>query len=133
MNERLVNNGSGAFSCVIADDSEFSRKTMAGIVSRIGGEIVGEAANGLEALSLFKSLRPDVVLLDITMPEMDGVEALSKIIEQDALAKVIIVSSIGHKEMVWKAITIGAKHYVTKPYNSDYVGMIIKSVIGRGN
>jgi two-component system chemotaxis response regulator CheY len=107
----------------------FARKNIARIVSGIGGNVIGEARNGTEAVDLYFKLAPDIVFLDITMPELDGVETLRRIIEKDSNAKVIIVSSIGHKEMVWKAICLGAKHYITKPYNPSYAGMVIKSVI----
>lgn len=117
------------FRCLIADDSEFARKNIANVVSTVGGDVVGEASNGMEAVELYFKLSPDIMLLDITMPVLDGVETLREIIKNDKNAKVIIVSSIGHKEMVWKAICIGAKHYITKPYNQAYASMIIKSIV----
>lgn len=122
-----------AFRCVIADDSAFARKNIAGVIARLGGTVVGEAANGKEAVDLFDRFRPDLVLLDITMPLQNGVDALRQIMERDQTAKVVVVSSIGHKEMIWKAITLGAKHFITKPFDQDYVGAIIRSVIeGKG-
>lgn len=122
-----------AFRCLIADDSAFARKNIAKIVSTIGGNIVGEATNGMEAVELYLKLNPDLVFLDITMPQLDGVDTLRRIMEKDKNAKVIMVSALGHKEMVWKAICLGAKHYVTKPYEPGYVGMIIKSVLEKGD
>jgi two-component system, chemotaxis family, chemotaxis protein CheY len=117
------------FRCIIADDSLFARKNIATVLEKLGGKVVGEAENGLQAIDLYERLRPDLVLLDITMPVLDGVETLRKIIEQDKNAKIIIVSSVGHKEMVWKAICLGAKSFVTKPYSPDYAGMIIQDVV----
>lgn len=117
------------FRCLIADDSEFARKNIARIIAMMGGDVVGEAKNGLEATELYARLSPDLVLLDITMPELDGIDALRSIMEKNRNAAVIIVSSLGNKEMVWKALCLGAKHYVTKPYNPEYAQMIIKSVI----
>jgi two-component system chemotaxis response regulator CheY len=117
------------FRCLIADDSAFARKNIALVLEQLGGHVVGEATNGIEALALYGQLRPDLVLLDITMPQLDGVETLRKIMEQDKDAKVIIVSSVGHKEMVWKAICLGAKSFVTKPYKPDYAGMVIRDVV----
>lgn len=117
------------FRCLIADDSVFARKNIAKIVSMVGGDVVGEATNGQEAVELYVKLHPDLVLLDITMPVLDGVDTLRKIMEANKDAKVIMVSSIGHKEMVWKAICLGAKHFVTKPYTPDYAGMIIRSIV----
>jgi two-component system, chemotaxis family, chemotaxis protein CheY len=117
------------FRCIIADDSAFARKNIATVLERLGGSVVGEAADGLEAIDLYEKLRPDLVLLDITMPRLDGVETLRKIMEHDRDAKVIIISSVGHKEIVWKAICLGAKSFVTKPYNPDYAGMVIRDVV----
>ncbi len=119
------------FRCLVADDSVFARKNIAAVLKKLGGNVVGEASNGMEALALFDTLHPDLVLLDITMPEMDGVETLRRIIEQDKNARVVIVSSIGHKEMVWKAICLGAKSFVTKPFDPDYAGMIIREVVNQ--
>lgn len=127
--EQAINTSRKTFTCLIADDSEFARKNIAKIASAAGGDVIGEAKNGMEAVNLYFKLRPDIVLLDITMPGLDGVETLKKIIEKDKNAKVIIVSSLGHKEMVWKAIGLGAKHYVTKPFSPDYASTIIQSVV----
>jgi two-component system chemotaxis response regulator CheY len=96
-----------------------------------GGEVIGEAANGIDAVELYFKLSPDLVLLDITMPGLDGVKTLNKIIGKDKNAKVIMISAVGHKEMICEAMRLGAKHFVTKPYNLDYAGTIIKSVIGK--
>ena len=120
------------FRCLVADDSAFARKNISQVLEKLGGSVVGEASNGLEALALYGTLHPDLVLLDITMPQLDGVETLRQIIEQDKNARVIMVSSIGHKEMVWKAICLGAKSFVTKPYDPDYAGMIIQEVVDKG-
>jgi two-component system chemotaxis response regulator CheY len=119
------------FRCLVADDSAFARKNISRVLEKLGGSVVGEASNGVEALVLYGSLHPDLVLLDITMPQLDGVETLRQIIEQDRNARVIMVSSIGHKEMVWKAICLGAKSFVTKPYDPDYAGMIIQEVVDK--
>lgn len=121
--------GNREFRCLVADDSEYARRSLASVLKKAGGTVVGEAANGIEAVDLFGALRPDLVLLDITMPRLDGVEALRRIMERDRSAKVIMCSSIGHKEMVWKAICLGAKSFVTKPYNPEYATLIIQDVI----
>jgi len=120
------------FKCLIADDSEFARKNMARIVSTCGGDVVGEASNGLEAVNLYSRLSPDLVFMDITMPELDGIESLQRIMEKDRDAKVIMVSSLGHKELVRQALCLGAKHFVTKPFNPGYLGMIIRAVLDNG-
>jgi two-component system chemotaxis response regulator CheY len=131
MAHSIDDSGNKTFRCLVADDSAFARRNIATVLEKLGGSVVGEASNGLEALALYGTLHPDLVLLDITMPQMDGVETLRHIIEQDKNARVIIVSSIGHKEMVWKAICLGAKSFVTKPYDPVYAGMIIGEVVGR--
>ena len=128
--ENMATSGpAGTFSCLIVDDSKFARLNAAKTVARIGGWVVGEASNGREALGLYRDLGPDLVLLDITMPEVDGVQALREILKEDGEAKVIIVSSLGHKEMVWRAIGLGAKHFITKPFNPDHAGTVIRSVV----
>lgn len=118
------------FSCIIADDSKFARLNIGKVVSATGGYIVGEASNGIEAVELFNRLHPDLVFLDITMPELDGLDTLRRIMEVDKSAKVIMVSSLGHKEMLWKAMCLGANHYITKPFKPGYARMIIESVVG---
>lgn len=129
MDRSIADNGNRKFRCLVADDSAFARRSIALILEKLGGNIVGEAADGLEAVLLYARLRPDLVVLDITMPQLDGVEALRRIMDHDKEARVVIVSSIGHKEMVWKAICLGAKSFVTKPYSADYASMVIHDVI----
>lgn len=119
-----------SFSCLVVDDSDFARMNAKKIVSNSGGKVVGEAKDGKKAVELYSELRPDLVLLDITMPVQDGIDALSRIMELNSEAKVVIVSSLGNKEMVKKALSIGAKHFITKPFNPEYVAEIIRSVIG---
>ncbi len=119
----------GTFTCLVADDSQFARKNVAAIVAKLGGSIVGEAKNGVEALELYAALSPDLVLLDITMPQLDGIGTLRAIMEKNPNAKVVIISSLGNKEMVWKAIGLGAKSFLTKPLNADYAALVIGNVM----
>lgn len=121
-----------AFTCLVADDSKFARNNIAKIVSKIGGQVIGEATNGMEAIDLYDQFNPDLVLMDVTMPQLDGIEALRKIMEKNEGAKVIIVSSLGHKDMVLRALGLGAKHFFSKPYTPDYAAMIITSVLEKG-
>lgn len=124
--------GKKSFKCLIADDSEFARRNLAKMVSIIGGEVVGMAANGMEAVELYFSLKPDLLLLDITMPVLDGVDTLRRIMEKDKTAKVIIVSSLSHKELIQTALGLGAKHLIPKPYNLEDACRIIRSVLENG-
>jgi two-component system, chemotaxis family, chemotaxis protein CheY len=118
-----------AFTCLIADDSRFARKNIAGVVAKLGGNVVGEANNGVETVALYEKLSPDLVLLDITMPELDGIDTLRAIMERNLNAKVVIVSSLGNKETVGKAIGLGAKSFLTKPFSSDYAALVIGDVV----
>jgi len=120
------------FRCIVVDDSNFARKRISKAVAAIGGEVIGEAVNGREAIDLFAKVRPEIVLMDITMPEMDGIETLKHILAKDPEAKVIMVSSVGHKEMVWKAMRIGAKHFIGKPFTPTYALEVISSVLEGG-
>lgn len=114
---------------LLVDDSEFARKNIARVVSMLGGVIAGEAATGREAVEKYHTIRPDVVLMDITMPEMEGVDAVSEIIKKDRQATIIMVSSLGHKDMVKKALNNGAKHFITKPVQAEYAVKIVRSVL----
>jgi two-component system chemotaxis response regulator CheY len=118
-----------AFRCLVADDSEYARGNIARVIGKLGGTVVGEARSGREAVELFDGLRPDLVLLDITMPELDGVEALRRIRGRDGAARVIMVSSLGHKDMVWQAMRLGARHFITKPFTPEYASLVIRSVL----
>jgi len=117
------------FTCLIADDSQFARRNIAGVVEKLGGRIVGEADNGLDALDLYDKLNPDLVLLDITMPRLNGIGTLREIMERNRNAAVVIVSSMGNKEMVWKALGLGARSFLTKPFSADYAAVILGDIV----
>nr|WP_198507848.1 response regulator [Bacillus sp. FJAT-45037] len=117
-------------SVLIVDDAAFMRMMIKDILSKNGFEIVGEAANGQEAVNQYKELKPDLVTMDITMPEMDGIQALKAIKEQDASAKVIMCSAMGQQSMVIDAIQSGAKDFIVKPFQADRVLESINKVLG---
>lgn len=117
------------YKFLIVDDSLFARKNMAKLVQGIGGVVAGEASNGREAVEQYFSIMPDLVLMDLSMPEMEGIEAVARIREKDGLANVIIVSSQGHEEIVKEAIGLGARHYITKPFNMQDAASVIKFVL----
>jgi two-component system chemotaxis response regulator CheY len=98
-------------------------------VARLGGSIVAEADNGVDAVDLYAKHRPDLVLLDITMPRLDGIDTLRTIMERDRNANVVIISSLGSRELVWKAISLGAKSFLTKPFTPDYAALVLGDVV----
>ena len=106
---------------LVVDDAMFMRMMLKDILSKNGYEVCGEAANGREAIEKYIELRPDLVLLDITMPEMDGIEALKKIKMIEPKAKIIMCSAMGQQAMVIEAIQNGALDFVVKPFQKDRV------------
>lgn len=101
---------------LICDDAEFMRKTLIKILEGAGHKVVGEASNGTFAIMKYTETKPDIVLMDITMPDMDGITATQRIMEKDPTAKIIMVSSMGTYDKVMDAITSGAKDFVVKPF-----------------
>lgn len=114
---------------LIVDDSVFARKNMTKVVEMIGGIVIGEATTGKEGIEQYFKLKPDMVIMDVSMPEMEGLEALAKIKEKDMEARVIIVSSLGYQELVKKALSLGAKHFISKPFDPAKAAEIIKFVM----
>ncbi|WP_350344963.1 response regulator [Proteinivorax tanatarense] len=108
-------------SVLIVDDAAFMRMMIKDILSKNGFEVVGEAANGKEAVEKYKELTPDLVTMDITMPEMDGVQALQEIKKIDDSAKVVMCSAMGQQAMVIEAIQNGAKDFIVKPFQGERV------------
>ena len=114
---------------LIVDDSRTSRKVLTHIFEDMGHAVVGEAGDGEEGFLKFKELRPDLVTLDITMPKMNGLEALQLIMNEDSGAKVVMISSAGQKDKMLKAIKMGAKDFVTKPIDDDVVQTVISEAL----
>ena len=106
---------------LITDDALFMRVTLKNILTQNGFEVVGEASNGAESVELYKSLKPDLVTMDITMPEMDGIAALKQIREHDPGANVVMCTAMGQKNMVVEAIQAGAKDFIVKPFQAERV------------
>lgn len=119
-----------AKNILVCDDAAFMRMMIKDILSKNGYNVVGEAENGAIAVEKFNELNPDLVLMDITMPEMDGLQALKKIREKDTDAAVIMCSAMGQQAMVIEAIQSGAKDFIVKPFQADRVLESIKKVIG---
>ena len=106
---------------VIVDDAAFMRMMIKDILTKNGFEVVGEAENGQVAIEKYKELKPDLVTMDITMPEMDGIQAVKKIREIDSSARIIMCSAMGQQAMVIDAIQAGAKDFIVKPFQPDRV------------
>ncbi len=115
---------------LIVDDASVVRLMIKKVLKEGDFEIVGEAVNGVDALKKYKELRPDVVTMDITMPEVDGIQATKDIMAFDEDAKVVILSGIDQKEMLWQAIKAGAASYIVKPFENDRVLSTLKEVTG---
>ena len=114
---------------LVVDDSEMFREIMKDILEKAGQTVVGMGANGAEGVELFEQLRPDIVTMDITMPEMSGIEALEKIMEIDPEARVIMVSSAGQENVVNEALIIGACAFLQKPYELEQVLEVVMDVL----
>lgn len=114
---------------LIVDDAAFMRMMIKDILEKNGYEVVGEAQDGQQAVDQYKELHPDLVTLDITMPEKDGLDALKEIKEVDANANVIMCSAMGQQAMVIDAIQAGAKDFIVKPFQADRVIEAIRKVL----
>ena len=115
---------------LIVDDAQFMRMMLKNILTQNGYEVVGEAANGKEGIAKYSELKPDIVTLDITMPEMDGVTALKEIKALDGSAKVIMCSAMGQQAMVVDAIKAGAIDFVVKPFQPERVMEALNKALG---
>jgi two-component system chemotaxis response regulator CheY len=104
---------------LIVDDALIVRKRIRDIAEQAGWQVAGEAKTGREAVSMYQQVRPDLVTLDIVMPEMDGVEALQQVIEFDAQAKVVMVSAVNQKEKLSQCIRAGAIDFIVKPFEKS--------------
>lgn len=114
---------------LIVDDAMFMRLSIRLMLEKNGFEIAGEAENGALGVQLYKELKPDLVTMDITMPEMTGIEALKEIKTFDPSAKVIMLSAMGQESMVKEAIISGAKTFIVKPFNEEHVVKTINQVL----
>jgi two-component system chemotaxis response regulator CheY len=106
---------------LVVDDAAFMRKMVGDALTKGGHEVVGEAANGQEAIARFQELKPELMTLDITMPEKDGLAALKEIVQLDPGARVIMCSALGQESKVLESIKLGAKDFVVKPFQADRV------------
>ncbi len=114
---------------LVVDDASFMRKRMISVLEELGHSVAGEAENGKEAIGMYVKLKPDLVLLDITMPEVSGKDALKQIIKIDKNAKIVMCSALGSEQVIAECIVAGAKAYIVKPYNKEKVDETIKKII----
>ncbi|MDI9482005.1 MAG: response regulator [Bacillota bacterium] len=117
-------------SFVIVDDAVFMRTIIKKMIEQVDGyTVLGEAANGREAIEAAKKYQPDIMTLDITMPEMDGIVAVPEILKESPQTRIIMVSAMGQQSMVIEAIKMGAKDFVIKPFEKSRVYQAIKNVL----
>lgn len=109
------------YTVMLVDDAAFMRMMLKDILSNNGYQVVGEAENGAVAVEKYADLKPDITIMDITMPEMDGLQAVKEIRSKDPQAKVIMCSAMGQQAMVIEAIQSGAKDFVVKPFQAERV------------
>ncbi len=115
---------------LIVDDAVFMRNVIRDIFTAGGFEVVGEAANGLEAVEKFRALKPDLVTMDIVMPFKSGIEATREIVQADQGAVVVMCSALGQESLVMEAIEAGATDFIVKPFKQDEVLAIVRKVLG---
>jgi len=116
---------------LIVDDATVVRLLIKKVLTKSDFEVVGEAVNGIDALTKYKELKPDIVTMDITMPEADGIQATKDIIAFDSKAKIVMLSGIDQKEMLWQAIKAGAASYIVKPFENDRILSTLNEVINK--
>jgi two-component system, chemotaxis family, chemotaxis protein CheY len=116
---------------LIVDDAIFMRKMISDILVENGMEVVGEADTGAKAVEKYMELRPDLVTMDIIMPEMNGIDAVRKVMEFDAKARIVMCSALGQQALVQDAITAGAKDFLIKPFNAARVVEVIAKVFNQ--
>jgi len=115
---------------LIVDDAAFMRMMLRDILTKNGYEVAGEAANGVIAVEKYKEIRPDLVTMDITMPEMDGITAVREIRKLDPEAKIIMCSAMGQQAMVIEAIQAGARDFIVKPFQPERVLEAVRKNLG---
>jgi two-component system chemotaxis response regulator CheY len=112
---------------LVADDAKFMRKLLAKILEEGGYEVVGEAETGSEAIALYERIKPDLVTMDLVMPDMSGIDAIKEIVSGDPKARIVVVSAMGQQSLVSEAMSAGARDFVVKPFHPS----VVLEVIGR--
>ncbi len=114
---------------LIADDAAFMRAILSQIIEDMEWTVAGEAGDGREAIAQYQKLRPDLVLLDITMPNLDGTEALKAILAEDPEAQIVMITALGQKDQVLNAIKAGARDFIIKPFDHDRVAATLAGIL----
>lgn len=114
---------------LIVDDASFMRMMIKDILTKNGFEVVGEAENGAKSIERYKELDPELVVMDITMPEMDGIQAVKEIKKINSEARIVMCSAMGQQAMVIEAIQAGAKDFIVKPFQADRVVEAVKKAL----
>ncbi|HHW30458.1 MAG TPA: response regulator [Clostridiaceae bacterium] len=115
---------------LVVDDAAFMRMMIKDILTKNGFEVVGEAENGARAVEKYKELSPDLVIMDITMPEVDGIQAVKEIKKENKNSKIIMCSAMGQQAMVIESIQAGAQDFIVKPFQPDRVIEAVKKALG---
>ncbi|MGE0489334.1 MAG: response regulator [Vulcanimicrobiota bacterium] len=118
-----------AFRFLLVDDSDFILKALRVTVKLLGGEVVGEASDGIQAVELYKKTRPDLVTCDIVMPNMGGVEVVQALQSIDPASNIVMASSLGHQDIVKKAIDAGAKYFIVKPFKPAEAAVKLRTLL----
>jgi two-component system chemotaxis response regulator CheY len=114
---------------MLVDDTAFMRRMLRDILTKEGFEVVAEAANGREAVATYREAHPDLVIMDITMPEMDGIAAVSEIVDGDAAARILMCSALGQQELIIEALEAGGRDFVVKPFLPAKVLEAVRKVL----
>ena len=117
------------FSFLIVDDSRFARSSLIKLVENLGGNVIGQAASGAEALELHEQLQPDVVTMDLSLPDVDGIILVRKMMSVDPHTLIILSSGISHEEVIEEALRAGAEHFISKPLDVEKAKKIIEWVL----
>ncbi len=117
-------------SVLICDDAIFMRRMISDILSQAGYRVAGEAANGVQAVEMYKALKPDLVTMDIVMPDMGGIDAVREIIKDDPSARILMCSAMGQQALVIEAIEAGARDFIVKPFQPGRVLEAVQRVLG---
>lgn len=113
---------------LVVDDAAFMRLAIKNVLEKNGFEVVAEAENGKDGIEKYVEFRPDIVTMDITMPDMTGIEALKKIREIDPNSKIVMISAMGQERMVKEAILSGAKSFIVKPYKEEHITQTLQKI-----